>query len=542
VSTRGARRASARAPAKAPPASKPRPAGGSRTSSRRAQRKLARGRDGRRALPADGPRSQLAGVLRRIPTAARVCMLVAFLNAACWSFITPPFQVPDEPAHFAYVQELAETGRLPSSNAEQYSPDEMAVLQGLRQEDIKQTPQERSISSPAERRRLQSALAAPLSRRGEGDAGVASSEPPLYYALETIPYALGAGGTLLDSLELMRLLSALMAGFTALFAFLFVREALPGVRWAWTVGGLGVAFVPLLGFMSGSVNPDALLFAVSAALLYCLARAFRRGLTSRSACAIGAVIAVGLLTKLNFVGLLPGAVLALVLLARAAARAHGRSAYRWLGVALAIGACPAVLYALVNVISGHPAFGVASSGAGLTRHHGSLSGEISYIWQLYLPPLPGMPHDFPGYFTTRQIWFDGYVGLYGWLDTTFPGWIYDAALLPAGLIALLCARALVAARAALRGRAGELLSYAAIAAGLMVLVGADSYLAFPEAAAEYGQARYLLPLLPLLGAVLALAPRGAGRRWGPAVGALILVLFLGHDLFSQLQAIARYYG
>jgi hypothetical protein len=41
---------------------------------------------------------------------------------------------------------------------------------------------------------------------------------------------------------------------------------------------------------------------------------------------------------------------------------------------------------------------------------------------------------------------------------------------------------------------------------------------------------------------VALAARGAGRRWGPAVGAAIIILMLAHDLFSQLQVIARYYG
>jgi hypothetical protein len=478
---------------------------------------------------------------RRVPRAGWICMLVAFLSAACWSFITPPFQVPDEPAHFAYVQQLAETGRLPTSNAESYSPEETAALQGLHQEEVKQSPQTLSISSPAQQSALQRAIAAPLSRTDTGDAGVAASEPPLYYALETVPYALGAGGTLLDRLELMRLLSALMAGVTALLTFLFVREALPGARWAWIVGGLGVALTPLLGFTSGGVTPDAMLFAVSAALFYCLARAFRRGLTRRSACAIGAVIAVGLLTKLNFVGLLPGAILGLVLLARAASRTSGREAYRWLALGLAIAACPGAVFALVKVISGHPAFSLVSA-AVVVSHHGSISGEISYIWQLYLPRLPGMARDFPGFSTARGIWFDGYIGLYGWLDTAFPGWVYDAALLPAALIAALCARALVVDRAALTDRAGELVVYAAIGAGVMLLVGATSYLDFPEHAAEYGQARYLLPMLPLLGVVLALAARGAGRRWGPAAGALILVLFLGHDLFSQLQTIARYYG
>jgi hypothetical protein len=41
---------------------------------------------------------------------------------------------------------------------------------------------------------------------------------------------------------------------------------------------------------------------------------------------------------------------------------------------------------------------------------------------------------------------------------------------------------------------------------------------------------------------LALAARGAGRRWGPPVGALIIVLFLGYDIFSQLLVVSRFYG
>ncbi len=474
--------------------------------------------------------------------AAWICALVAVVNAACWSFITPPFQVPDEPSHFAYVQQLAETGRLPSSPAERFSDEEMAALQALDWGDLKQSPQSLSISSPTQQRQLERDLAAPLGRTDGGAAGVAASEPPLFYALQTIPYRLAAHASLLVRLELMRLLSSLMAGLTALLAFLFVRESLPGERWAWTVGGLGVAFAPLLGFMSGSVNPDAMLYAVSAALLYCLARAFRRGLTPRSACVAGAVIAVGSLTKLNFIGLLPGAGLGLILLARRAARTHGPVAYLWLAYGAAIGAAPATLYAIVNALSHRRILGIVSRNSGLVGRHGSIAGEISYIWQLYLPRLPPMAHDFPGYLTAREIWLDGYAGLYGWFDTVFPGWVYDLALLPAGLVVLGCLRALLANRQALRKRLGELLVYAAIALGLMVLVGADSYLRFPGVAAEYGQTRYLLPLLPLLGAVLALAARGGGRRWGPIAGVSIVVLLFAHDLFSQLQTIARYYG
>jgi hypothetical protein len=536
VSVRGARRSTATAPSP----SKPGAGVGARAFGRRARAQAARRRRERRHRGGLPRHRGAVAWLRRVPAAGWACMLIALVNAACWSFITPPFQVPDEPAHFAYVQQLAETASLPSSSAETYSPEEMAVLQGLRQEEVKQSPQTLSLSSPAEESNLQRVLSTPASANNSGRAGVAASEPPLYYALETIPYGLGSGGTLLDRLQLMRLLSALMAGLTALFVFMFVREALPGVRWAWVVGGMGVAIAPLLGFMSGAVNPDSMLFAVSAALFYALARAFRRGLARGSACAIGAVMAVGLLTKLNFIGLLPGTILGLVLLARTAARTKGRTAYWWLALALAIAASPAVVYELINVISSEPTAGLVSNAVG--RHPGSLLDEISYIWQFYLPRLPGMPHDFPGYDTAREVWLNGYVGLFGWLDTTFPAWVYDAALVPTAAIVGLCARSLLSGRAALRHRMGELLVYATMSIGVMVLVGADSYLDFPQIAAEYGQTRYLLPMLALLGAVLALAARGAGRRWGPAVGAVIIVLLLAHDVFSQLQVIARYYG
>ena len=330
----------------------------------------------------------------------------------------------------------------------------------------------------------------------------------------------------------MRLTSALFAGMTALFTSLFVRETLPRVRWAWTVGGLGVALVPLLGFMSGAVNPDSMLYAVTAASFYSLARAFRRGLTRSSALALGALVAIGLATKLNFVGIAPGVLLGLILLSVRASRTHGRAAYVSLAMALAVAFGPAALY-------------LAFDGSALSFIEGAVTSvhaplpELSYIWQLYLPRLPGMHADFGGVLTS-QIWFNRYVGLYGWLDTTFPAGC--RALLPAVLIAVLCIRELVVRAHVLRQRAVELGVYCAMSVGLLVLIGGNSYVRFPAVDAEYGQVRYLLPLLPLLGVVLALAARGAGRRWGPLVGATIIALFVAHDVFSQLQVVARFYG
>ena len=484
--------------------------------------------------------SRSLSMLRRVPRAAWLCALVAFLNAAAWSFVSPPVEVPGEPSHFAYVKQLAETGTLPTSEGGEYSGEEHAVLTALNFQAVRLGPANTTISSRAEQRNLERQLEPSNTYPGHGSpqAGVATAEPPLYYALEAIPYDLASGGTLLDRLQLMRLFSALWAGLTALFAFLFLREALPRVHWAWTVGALCVALSPLLGFESGAVTPEAMLYAVSGALLYCMARAFRRGLTTRWAIATGLVIATGLLTKLNFIGIAPAAYLALCIVAVRGARSAGPAALRAPAIAAAIGCVPIVL---AKVISKQTAGTVTGAASGTTVQ-GALWNKLNYVWQLYLPRLPGTVADFPGLSTARQIWFDGYVGRFGWLDTFFPAWVYTAALVAAIAIALLCVRSLLAGRAQLRARLPELAVYVTMTLGVMLLVGVASYPSWPRQAASFGQARYLLPMLPLLGAVLALAARGAGRRWGPVAGALLIALFLGHDVFSQLQVIARYYG
>ena len=188
-------------------------------------------------------------------------------------------------------------------------------------------------------------------------------------------------------------------------------------------------------------------------------------------------------------------------------------------------------------------FGSTSVDIATASRFSSIWQELVYIWQLYLPRVPGMSRDFPGLFPLRAIWFDRVVGLYGWRDTYFPQWVYSVALIPAGLITALCARALIRDRTALRRRLPELAVYALLGVGVLALVGADSYLSFPSRAGAYAAPRYLLPMAAIFGAALALAARGAGRKWGPVVvGALIVVLILGHRSLRPSAHHPRYYG
>ncbi len=198
-----------------------------------------------------------------------MCALVMLANGVAWSFIVPPFEVPDENAHYAYVQQVAERGTVPRAVQPEglLSPAEDAMLGAVffyRMIGEKENPAPTSV---LQQHAVEATERQRLSTRGSGDALTATNNPPLYYVLEAVPYKLASGGGVLARLMAMRLLSALMGAVTVLLIYLFLSELLPGRRWAWATGALVAAFQPLFSFMSGGVNNDNLLYLTAAGLL-----------------------------------------------------------------------------------------------------------------------------------------------------------------------------------------------------------------------------------------------------------------------------------
>jgi hypothetical protein len=476
---------------------------------------------------------------------AGVIAAVAVLNAAAWSLITPAFQVPDEQTHVGYAQEVAEAGRPPVARRadERLAPELVAAMTGTRFGSLDARTFGAAVTSPLQQRTLGRVLHEGLARRSTNDtAGPAAPEPPLYYAFEAIPYRLASGATLLDRLALMRLFSALLAGATALFVFLFVRECLPGRPWAWTVGALGAALHPLLGFVSGGVNPDALLFAICAALFYALAVAFRRGLTPRRAAWIGAIVAAGVVGKINFYGLVPGALLAVALAARTSAGGFNLRALRLFGIVVGIAVAPYLLLTALDALAWDRAWILARTPAERPEDHGNLGGHLSYLWQVFLPRLPGQATVFPDFYPGWQLWLKGFVGKFGWTVVSYAEWAYRVATLLLALVGAIALRALVRERATARRRLPELIGYAAMAAGLLLLIGLVALRGFAPGVSGAIQGRYLLPLLPLFGALLALAVRGVGERWGRALGVALVLACVAWSVFGQLLTVAWFYG
>jgi len=498
--------------------------------------------------PADPPRTRRSrlGVLGRIPAAARWCALAALLNAVVWAFVTPVFQVPDETSHVAYVQYFAETGLVPNiPDGDGISREEASVMDALRFNDTIGNPGELTIYSDAQQGVLDQAERDRLDPSSGGGIIETSGQPPLYYALGAVVYHASPWKGLTQRILLIRLMSALMAACTTLFVFLFLRE-LFAEPWTWTVGALAVAFQPLFGFISGGVHPDNLLFAASAALLFGLARGFKRGLTPALGAGIGAALAVGILAKLNFVALLPGALLGIALLVwRTRER---RPALRGAGIAVGILVVAVAGYALLNELAWDRATlggGVENAANATVNATGrapiNLGEQLGYTWQLYLPRLPFMLDQF-AYFPPWEVWFRGLIGKFGWLDTQWPTWVYQVALGVFAVLAALAGVALWRCRAALVRHWPELIAYGVMAGGVMASIGFLGIRFVRDTGFGFAQTRYLFPFLVFYGAFATLAALGAGRRFGRPVGAVLVLLAMAHGLLAQLLVVSRFYA
>ncbi|HXW59664.1 MAG TPA: DUF2142 domain-containing protein, partial [Solirubrobacteraceae bacterium] len=488
------------------------------------------------------------GAVRLIPRAGRVCFVIAFVNAAIWGIVVPPFQVPDEITHFAYAQYMAETGNAPPQGpGAQYSPQEQLAMDETYFSEVIGTASQRGIFNSFENQTMRAALrgSSPL---GEGGASSQTNQPPLYYALEVIPYWLSPSNNIFTRLAFMRLLSALMAAGTVLAVFMFLRELMPRSQWTWTVGALAVAFQPTFAFIAAGVQGDNLLFLASALTCVALLRTYRRGLTMRRGLAIGACVAIGVLSKLTFIALVPGVALALVLLCWRALPQDKGKALAAAGAAVGVAAAPVALYALLNVAVWHRG-GITAGGFAGATHSALPSGgavtlrqTLDYTWELYLPRLWFMQHK---YFTTYPLWstwFDGSIGHFGWLDYTFPPWVYSDARWLLYLFVALALVGLLRLGRALRSVLPIFACFGVMALGLLGAIGYAGVRYQLSTGYPFAQARYLFPLLPLYAIFIVLVARGVGRRWAPVLGGALVVLAMAHGLFAETLTISRYYG
>jgi 4-amino-4-deoxy-L-arabinose transferase-like glycosyltransferase len=482
----------------------------------------------------------------RIPRAGRLLALLALVNGLAWWMVVPPGHVPDEDQHISYATYVAQTGKLPfelpgRSFGEEWDRT-LSVLRVFSQIGHPYEPALWSRRQERELRALEQQKLGPAS----GDAEAAVNNPPLYYFATAVPYRLTASQPLLNRIYAMRLVSVLLGVITTLCAYLFVREVLPREPWAWAVGGAVVAFQPLMGFLSAGVHPDNMVDAFAAAELLLVARVFRRGLTIGRGVARGLVLVGGLLSKAAMLGLVPVAAWTVgvaiwrqrdrLRAALTAAAAAAVAVLAPLGVYMVLAR---VLWerGLYSTLNGSALEVVTNAGA--AGRPFKWREALSFVWQLMAPRLPFQDDLIPGT-PVRDTFLTGLVGRFGWLDYGFPQWVFDDALLVVYAVGLLFLIGLARHWRAVLRRWPELVAYAGAIVGVYFVVGIAAYRARLGGFQTFEQPRYVLPLLAIYGATMAIAARSAGR-WGRVLAAIFIVAAFGHDLFSQLLTLQRYY-
>ena len=195
--------------------------------------------------------------------------LVALLCATAilalgWIAVVPPFQAPDENGHFAYVQFLAERGELPASDGPPTLSTALsrAALAANSLQTQQQLGTKPEWAESAHDRYLQRTAREDASDRRDGGPTPAAVNPPLYYLWELPAYSIASGGDLFARATVMRLWTVPFLLITVAATWLLAGVVFGPQTERQLAAAAVPALFPMVGFISGSINPDGLLYAL----------------------------------------------------------------------------------------------------------------------------------------------------------------------------------------------------------------------------------------------------------------------------------------
>jgi hypothetical protein len=482
-------------------------------------------------------------------SAALAIVAVAILNAAAWALITPPWNGPDEPDHFAYAQTLVELGNTPDkqpSDKASFSSRHTAALDATSTYSVVGLIDTRPPWLRADEERFRRTM--DEDPRSEEDGGgylfSTSSHLPGYYGLTGLAYLLADSGSTFTELAAMRLLTALLAGVTALCGFLTVRELSPRREWLAVAAGLLLAFHPMASFMSGVVNNDAGVNAAAALLIFLLIRGLRRGLSVRLALGLGATLALLPAMKATGTALYPAAAVGILgMMWRRRGRADVAAYGALAGAALAALILRRVVtdaLAAPSVSAGATAGG-ASVGGAVDRVLDAPSTYLSYTWQMFLPRLPFMNDLHVQRWPAFDVFIEGGWAAFGWLTVRFPMWVYVVIVAVSLTMAALCVTAVVRHGHVARRLGWEISVLGMALAGVIAGVEA-AYVTGEARAVPAEQGRYIFTALVPLAAIAVGGALAFRERVAPIVAAGLATAVIGLAYASQVLALSRFFA
>ncbi len=465
-----------------------------------------------------------------VPGLLAVLIAAAMAHGLLWSVVTPPLSGPDENAHAAYAQYLAETGSRPSDAAGGLSTQLAQFAWGIAASPIVGHPDGLIDwqAGPLVRSEL-ARLPASAAKDGAG-ANAAASYPPLYYALTAVAYHLVPGDSIGVKLLAMRFVGVLLFAATVVLTWLLAGVVLAGL-WPRFVAAALVAFQPKLGFMAGVVNPDNLLITLSSAFLLASALLICRGFSWWRLAAVVATTAAAAYTHPRGVFLILPLLFVLWFVAWRETAARGQPLIRKLAVAGGALLAAASLAVALSLITRW----------GNDSPVDDLKEFAVYIWQFYLPRLDFMQPFGPDY-GYRQVFIETYFSTFGQIDVRpslrFVEFIQAGAMV--GLIALYTTavarwRIVVASWPVVVLLAGTFVA-------LLTLLHLVGYRDLQAGGDPIITGRYLLSCVAIYGLAAAWVLSSIPRRVGPFIAAPLLMISAMMSIGGIGVTALRFYG
>ena len=489
--------------------------------------------------PAQGPPTRSVAHRFTPPTPLSLLLVIVVTVGFSWALLVAPFQSPDEPAHFAYTQSLAESFRLTGHrDLMGLSSDEGVAQAAVGAQRGQDHPSASPPDwSPADEKAYLSVAhsADPPSRTDGSGFTSASGNPPLYYLLAGVPYWLDHGGTVFGRLYAIRLFGVLLLALTALAAWLLAGEVFGTRRLAQLTCGAVAALLPMATFISTSVTPDALLMTSWTFALWLGARVINHGARHRDVVGLCVLTGAAVLTKATSYALVAPAFLALLFGWLRRPQARRRDGAVVISAAVVTLAAPVVAWiVLAPGLGGVSITQVGSSPA----HPFGIRQFIAYVWQFYLPRLPFM-HPIRSGLPAYDVWVRQLIGDFGWLNVFEPSWMYPVMALTAGMLGV----ASVALLTRLRGRRVlAVLAFLGLTAlALLTLLHITGYRVYITGTRYFLQGRYLLPLIGLLGLAVGLIVVRLPTRLRPIGCSVVITWLLAWQAISLVSVMKAYY-
>lgn len=481
-----------------------------------------------------------------MPAPLRLILAVAALEVLCWVCVAPPWQGPDETAHFAYAQHYAEVGDPPLRGFPDKGAGSESTQQGTAEAwfNLRNTvglPGARPLFTSADKRswnRIEAKF--PKVNRADGYGPNSQAQnPAAYYIYESVPYKVAGGKHVLTTVFWMRLWSGLLFLSAVLFTWLAAGELFGRRRHLQALAAVSVALLPQLAYMGSIVNADVSLTAIWSAFTWLALRLLKRGPSPQTILPVAGVVALSILTHGRGLPLAaPGAV------ALAAAFVRHRQ-FNLRTVIPAVIALVLVVGALVLAFHATRESGGSAYGGEARFVAGgfTLKGFFNYVWQFYFPGLPGMNTKIGPDYGFRQVYIFSFFGAFASLEVGFPGWVYDVlhAAELIGLVALLAV--LWIRRDAVKRSWDALLVMATMAAALLFVL---HFVAYRDMLGQPGDpvlvGRYVLPLVSLWALGIATVASALPRRFAIGFAAVIATSGVLLQLAGLGLTVTRFYG